>query len=257
MSESQPVQSLGRVLDVLGLFESDRAELSLSEIAQLLEWPAPTAHRVTTTLVERRYLVRDTRSKRFRLGPAVVRLVAPLLAGFELPALTRPHLQAIAEETGETANLAVLDGADVLYLASFPGTFRLRVEATPGFRAPAHCTALGKCLLAQLDPEEARRRLGPEPYAARTRATARSWSQLAPRLASARSDGYALSVDEYEEGLLSCAVPVSARDGLPAAVNVAAPAARMSPDVLVEVVLPKLERAAGAVARAYAGIETR
>lgn len=254
LSESQPVQSLGRVLDVLGLFNAERSELSLSAIAELLEWPVATAHRATATLLEREYLARDPHTKRFRLGFGVVRLVAPLLAGFELPKLARVHLGALAGETGETVSLAILDGPDVLYLASHPGAFRLRVEAaTPGLRLPAHCTALGKCLLAQLDPEEARRWLGPEPYLARTEASIRSWAELAPTLASARVDGYALSIGEYETGLLSCAVPLATPDGVVAAINVAAPVTRTAPEDLVDVIVPKLRAAADAIERDQAG----
>lgn len=247
--EKQDGQSLGRVLDVLGLFSADRAQLSLSEIAELLEWPVPTTHRVTATLVDRGFLTREPHTKQFRLGLGVIRLVAPLLAGFQLPELARPHLQALSERTGETANLAILDGAEVLYVSSYPGRFRLRADATPGARLSAHCTALGKCLLAQLDPEDARRRLGPEPYARMTPETAGTWDELAPRLDNARTRGHAVSVDEYEVGLLSCAVPVRADAGLAAAINVAAPAMRVSPEALVETILPQLQAAAAAVDR--------
>ena len=247
VSKSQPIQSLGRVLDVLSLFDSERSELSLSDIAELLEWPVPTTHRATATLAERGYLSRDPRTKLFRLGSEVVRLAASMIAGFQLPDLARPYLQTLTEETGETASLAILDGGEVFFLASSAGRFRLRVEVTPGLRTPAHCTALGKCLLAQLDPDEARSRLGPEPYRQETPGSACTWAELAPRLATARADGYALSVHEYEEGLCSCAVPVPARDGLVAAMNVAGPAARVSPEALVEVVMPKLRAAAAAI----------
>jgi IclR family acetate operon transcriptional repressor len=250
VSDSQPIQSLGRVLDVLSLFDSERSELSLSEIAELLEWPVPTTHRATAALAERGYLSRDRRTKLFRLGFEVVRLAASMIAGFQLPDLARPYLHALTEETGETASLAILDGGEVFFLASSAGRFRLRVEVTPGQRSPAHCTALGKCLLAQLDPDEARLRLGPEPYRRETPRSACTWAELAPRLAKARADGYALSVDEYEEGLSSCAVPVQTRDGVIAAMNVAAPALRVAPAVLVEVVAAKLQAAAAAIGRA-------
>jgi DNA-binding IclR family transcriptional regulator len=249
---NQDGQSLGRVLDVLGLFSADRPQLSLSEIAELLEWPVPTTHRVTSTLADRGFLTREPHTKQFRLGLGVIRLVAPLLTGFQLPALARPHLQALSEHTGETVNLAILDGAEVLYLSSYPGSFRIRAHATPGARLSAHCTALGKCLLAQLAPEDARRRLGPQPYARMTPTTARTWEELAPRLDTVRTQGYAVSVDEYEIGLLSCAVPVPADTGLVAAINVAAPAMRVTPQTLAETILPPLLAAAAAVDQAGA-----
>jgi len=250
--EPQDGQSLGRVLDVLGLFSADRSRLSLSEIAELLAWPVPTAHRVTATLVDRGFLTRDPHTKRFGLGHGVIRLVAPLLTGFQLPELARPHLQSLSVRTGETVNLAILDGADVLYLSSYPGSFRVRAHATPGARLSAHCTGLGKCLLAQLDPEDARRRLGPPPYAEMTRTTARTWEDLAARLDTVRAQGHAVSIDEFEVGLLSCAVPVRGDIGLVAAINVAAPATRISAEALVETILPQLQATAAAIDRAGA-----
>lgn len=253
ISESQPGSSLGRVLDVLGLFSAERAELSLSEIADLQGWPKPTAHRVTTTLVERAFLARDPVTKRFRLGLAVARLVAPLLNSFRLPELARGPLRTLAAETGETVNLAVLDGAEALYLDSYPGTFRIRAQADPGQRVPAYCTAMGKCLLAQLDPEEARQRVGSGPYPPMTHLTARRWSDLAPMLDAARTDGFAVSVDEYEQGLLACAVAVHADGDTVAAINVAASAARVSRESLSEILVPKLQATAQAIHRAIAG----
>ncbi len=250
VSGSQPIQSLGRVLDVLGVFDAERSELSLSEIAELLGWPLPTTARTAATLVERDYLARDPHTKLFSLGSEIVRLAASLIAGFRLPELARPHLQTLSEETGETASLAVLDGRDVLFLASSPGQFRMRVQSSPGLRSRAHCTALGKCLLAQLDPDDARALLGPEPYPRETSKSARTWKQLAPRLTTVRAEGYSLSVGEYEDGLAACAVAVSTRDRLVAAINVAGPVTRSSPDTLVKVVVPKLQAAAGAIGRA-------
>jgi DNA-binding IclR family transcriptional regulator len=252
-TESRDGSSLGRVLDVLGLFSAERAELSLSEIADLQDWPKPTAHRVTTTLLERSFLARDPVTKRFRLGIGVARLVAPLLRSFRLPELARGPLRTLAADTGETVNLAILDGAEALYLDSYPGTFRVRAQADSGLRVPAYCTAMGKCLLAQLDPEEARRRVGSGPYPPMTNLTARRWSELAPMLDGARTDGFAVSVDEYEQGLLAAAVAVHADGDAVAAINVAASAARVSREALTDVVVPKLRAAALAIDRAYAG----
>jgi DNA-binding IclR family transcriptional regulator len=250
LSENRPIQSLGRVLDVLGLFDGERSALSLSEIALLLAWPIPTAHRAVGTLAERGFLARDPETKRFHLGAEIVRLAASLIAGFRLPELARSHLEALTEETGETASLAIIDGAEVLFLASSAGTFRLRVEVRPGLRTPAHCSAIGRCLLAQLEAVDARRRLGREPYEQGTEASAHTWAELSPRLDATRTHGYALSVGEFEVGLLACAVPVAARDGLVAAINVASTTARISPASLVDVAVPRLKAAAAAIGRA-------
>ncbi|HEY7147261.1 MAG TPA: IclR family transcriptional regulator [Streptosporangiaceae bacterium] len=249
-SESQPVESLGRVLDVLELFTAEAPELTLTMIAERLGWPTPTAHRVVNTLLARKFLIRDPGSRRLRLGTSVMRLVAPLISGMSLPDVAQPHLHRLASEMGETVNLAVLDGADTLYIASAAGGSLLRAETPPGLRIPAHCTALGKCMLAQLDPADAAQRLGPGPYAARTQHSLKSWDQLAHQLDGVRARGFALSLEEYELGLNSCAVGVPTADRAPAAINVAAVASRVPPDELVARFVPRLRSTADAIARA-------
>lgn len=253
-NESQHIESLGRVLDVLDLFTPDSAELTLTEIAERLGWPMPTTHRVVATLLTRRFLVRDPGSKRLRLGTGVLRLVAPLLVSFALPELAQPWLRELAQQMGETVNLAVLDGTDVLYVASAPGSFVLRAETPPGLRIPAHCTALGKCMLAQLDPSEVRDHLAPEPYPALTDHSVRTWEQLSAQLAVVRENGYAVSVGEYDVGLNSLAVPVATHRGMIAAINVSASASRVSPDDVVRIFAPSLRETSAAIARAQ-GLE--
>jgi IclR family transcriptional regulator, acetate operon repressor len=248
-SGSQQVESLGRVLDVLELFSAERLELSLTEVADRLGWPTPTAHRVVSTLVAREFLTRDPTSKRLRLGASVLRLAAPLMATMGLPEVAQPHMDRLAMEMGETVNLAVLDGADIMYIASASGSFLLRAETPPGLRLPAHCTALGKSMLAQLDQDAARERLGKPPYPARTSKSVRSWKQLAPQLKAARELGYAVSLEEYEVGLNSCAVSVPTRNGVTAAINVAALASRVSAEDLVRKFVPKLRTTAELIAR--------
>lgn len=247
--ENGQVESLGRVLDVLMLFTADRAELNLTAVAQELGWPLATAHRVVRTLVERGFVTRDPETKVLRLGSSVMRLAAPALANFA-PDVARPHLELLAKDLGESVNYAVLDGSDVLYLASGAGTFLLRVDVPLGMRVPAHCTALGKCMLAQLDPEVAKAVLGDEPYPALTSQSARSWDELHPQLSQIRRAGYSLSVGEFEDGLNSCAVPLPTLSGVPAAINVASPSHRVEVNRLRDFFVPKLQATADKIARA-------
>ena len=88
----------------------------------------------------------------------MARLVPALLTGLRLPELARPHLLALTASVQETVNVAILQGAEVVYLLSESGDRLLTSQASVGMRLPAHCTALGKCLLAQLPEEVARRR---------------------------------------------------------------------------------------------------
>jgi DNA-binding IclR family transcriptional regulator len=147
------VGTLSRGLDILELFAGGSPELTQTEISDRLGLPVPTVHRLVKLLTERGWLVRDPASRRLRLGLGAARL----LPAVRLPDLAREPLRAMAERTGETVNLAALDGGDVLYLVSETGTTHLlTLRSHVGLRLPVHATALGKCLLAQLDDEVAR-----------------------------------------------------------------------------------------------------
>jgi DNA-binding IclR family transcriptional regulator len=221
------VGTLARGLDVLELFGSSSAELSQTEISGALGLPMPTVHRLVAVLTERGWLERDVASRRLRLGLELARLVPALLAGMRLPELARPHLLRLASRAHETVNLAIRQGAEVVYLLSESGDRLLTSQASPGLRLPAHCTALGKCLLAQLPPDIARSALGEEPYARRTARTFTTWRKLSPELASIRDAGVAVSEGEYEVGLVSIAAPVNWLDGPgTGAINVSLPAGR-------------------------------
>ncbi|MHB1571394.1 MAG: IclR family transcriptional regulator, partial [Solirubrobacteraceae bacterium] len=185
----------------------------------------------TTVLTERGWLDRDQPTRRLRLGLEMARLVPALLAGLRLPELARPHLLRLASSVQETVNVAILQGNEIVYLLSETGDRLLTSQTAVGMRLPAHCTALGKCLLAQLPQESARAALGDEPYERRTEHTLTTWAQLAPSLAEARRNGVTISDEEYEIGLVSIAVPVRWLDGPgTGAINVSLPAGRATPE---------------------------
>jgi len=131
----------------------------------------------------------------------------------------------------------------VLYLVSAPSDRLLRIETAPGLRLEAHCTALGKCLLAQLPDEAARSLLGEQPYRALT-ATLTTRDELERELAQIRRRGYALSEEELEDGLSSCAVGLPPGAGRPYAINVSSPSSRMSRRIARERLVAPLQRAA-------------
>src|SRR5215208_2941135 len=243
------VGTLARGLDILGLFARSDPELTQTEISDALHLPLPTVHRLTAVLAERGFLERDPRTRRFRLGLEVARFMPPLLTGLRLPELARADVTRLAVETGETANLAVLQDGQVVYLLSESGGRLLSTQTPIGLRLPAHCTALGKCLLAHLPEEAARDAAGPEPHERRTQATATTWEALRPALARIRRDGVALSWEEYEIGLASIAVPVAWLDGpATAALNVSLPTTRANRAFRAELVARLRAFAAGLAA---------
>jgi DNA-binding IclR family transcriptional regulator len=238
------VGTLARGLDVLELFSRAGPSLSQKEISDALALPMPTVHRLTAVLTERGWLDRDPASRRLRLGLEMTRLVPALLGGIRLPELARPHLQRLALTVHETVNLAILEGAEVVYLLSESGDRLLTSQVTVGMRLPAHCTALGKCLLAYLPDDAVRLALGEEPFERRTGGTLVSWRGLSAALDAIAEAGVSVSEEEYEVGLVSIAVPVRWLDGPgSAAINVSLPAGRATPSFRSELTAALLDAA--------------
>jgi DNA-binding IclR family transcriptional regulator len=141
-------------------------------------------------------------------------------------------MRLLNERFDEDVNLAILDGVHALFLDTLPSTRRLGVKTVVGSRAPAHCTAVGKSLLAQLDDRIVRDRLGPDPYQQRTDKTILRWSHLREELADIRSTGLSRSIEEFEAGLAGFAVPLqrTSEDGGQLALSIAVPTARLQPE---------------------------
>lgn len=243
-SENGSVGTLARGLDVLELFGRLGPELSQKQISDELALPMPTVHRLAALLTERGWLDRDATTRRLRLGMQMARLVPAMLSGMRLPELARPHLARLGAELQETVNIAILQGAEIVYLLSEPGNRLLTSQVVVGARLPAHCTALGKCLLSGLPDEAVRAVLGPEPYERRTANTLTTWSELAADLAATREAGVTVSEEELEVGLVSIAAPMRWIDGPgTAAINVSLPATRATPEFRARLIAALLDTA--------------
>ncbi len=241
------VRALARGIKILKLFGSRGPDLTQSEIAEALALPLPTVHRLVTTLERLGFLTRDPRSRRLRLGLEILKLLGPLMDGMQAPELARDHLRALAYETGETVNLATLDGSEVVYLMGYTGERLLTAQTSVGLRLPAHCTALGKSLLAAVGDEVAARLLGPGPYPRRTPRTRVTWAQLQEDLERVRREGYAASDEEFEIGLVSFAVALAGpADRPPLAINVSLPSMRATESER-EVLVARLQETADVI----------
>src|SRR5574340_1135244 len=151
------VQSVERAFDVLEIMATAGGSIGLSELAEAAGLPLPTIHRLTRTLVARGS-VRQLPSRRYALGQKMIRLgeSATQLIG----AWSRPHLAELVKATGETANMAVLDGTAAVYVAQVPSEHAMRMFTEVGRRVYLHCTGVGKALLSQLPDETVRNLLG-------------------------------------------------------------------------------------------------
>ena len=240
------VQSVHRALDVLEALAAAGGTAALGDLAAACGLPAPTLHRLAATLADRGYL-RQTPDRRYSLGSRLVPLGADAHALLGARAL--PVLQALAELTGESANLAVLTQGRAEYVAQVPGRHTMRTFTEVGNRVALHCTGVGKALLAAVPPAQAGQLIGTAPLAAQTAGTITDPAALHAEIALIRARGYALDEGEMEIGVRCVAVglPGSA----PMAVSVSGPAARMTDDLVTSAV-SALRTAAGQLRRQLA-----
>lgn len=220
-------RTLVRGLDILRLFARERQVLTQSAIAERLGLPLPTVGRLCRALVSQGFLEIESGSRRLRIGPEIRRLSGSV--PHDVSEEARRWMRALNDQFDEDINIATLDGVHALYLGTTPSTRRLGVQTALGSRAPAHCTAIGKCLLAQLDEPIALDRLGPGPYEHRTDNTIRRWAQLRTELAEIRAAGISRSIEEFEAGLAAFAVPMGVGPGgVQIALSIAIPTARLT-----------------------------
>ncbi len=220
--------SAERVLALLASFEDGRPELSVTEIAAALGVHKSTASRLAATLERTGFLARS--GKRYRLGVEIIRLGSLALRGADIVARLQPAMAKLSELTGETINLAVPSGPDILNVAEVPSTYILSCSGGwIGRRTKPHAVANGKVLLA----------FGVIPMPASldryTEHTICSRPALQAQLAEIRRDGYATATAELEDGLVAVAAPAFSPDGsCVAALSISGPAIRMPPDKLPE-----------------------
>jgi IclR family acetate operon transcriptional repressor len=241
------VQSVHRALDLLEAVATRGGTATIGEIAADAGVPLPTAHRLLRTLVDRGYM-RQAPDRRYALGLGLVPLGAA--ASAMTGAGTDRLLRKLVDALGETANLAMLEGSAVTYVAQVPGRHSMRMFTEVGRRVEAHCTAVGKAMLAAGSEEEARSVLGASSVGSvLTRHTAHTITdvgELMEQVADVRRLGYAVDLEEQEVGVrcVAVAVPTTAPR---LALSVSGPAPRMTEAVL-ERAVPLLQRTARALA---------
>lgn len=225
MSES--VNSVERALDILLCFDKEEPSLSLTRIAELVQLPKSTVFRHLTTLENRHFLIRENGSGMYHLGLRFIEMANLVLHDSSFELLTQPHLQRLAEEFGETVDLAVLDGDHVIYLQVVECPQRVKIAAAVGQRLPLHCTASGKAFLAYL-PEMERQKVIKPRLKKYTENTLLSAADLNEDLRLTCERGFAISEHEYESDVNAVAAPILDAGDYPLAViAVAGPSYRL------------------------------
>ena len=228
-TRSSSVQSVDRALSILETMAESGEELGVTELGRRLGVHKATASRLVSTLADHGLVERNPDTDRYRLGLGLVRLATAATAGLGLIREARSILVQLAEEAGETTNLAVLDGDAVVNIDQVTPPHQVVNVNWVGRRTPLHCTSSGKVLLAY-QPREERARLIRGALAPRTPNTVVDRELLEAQLLEVDVKGFAWTIEELEVGLNAVAAPVRDAGGtVVAAVSVSGPAYRLTP----------------------------
>lgn len=218
--------TLSKGLQILELLAQDRTGFGTRAIARKLGLGPSGAHRLLTTLLECGYVTQDPDTKRYALTLKLWTLGSRLVAKWDIKEIGAPHLRELADQTAETVHLSVLEDCDVLYVDKIDSRHPVRAYTQVGGRAPAHCVATGKALLAFTRGAE--ERLADKALTPSTEHTIVSHDALGKELAQIRRRGYALNFGEWRESVRGLAAPVYDSDEqVVCAVGISGPADRL------------------------------
>ena len=236
------VQSVERAIAILRAFSRDKPERGVSELSRELGLHKSTVSRLLTTLERQGLVARNPETERYRLGLELITLAAQVVEHMDVREIARPHLRELSERCQETVNLAVLHEGQVLDLEQFAPPMRsVKNIGWVGRRMPPHCTAAGKVLLAHLPTDKLERFLRSR-LERLTPRTITDPERLREELDGVRAQGYAVAVEELEDGLNALAAPIYDHTGaVHAAVSLAGPAFRVLPAVFPQLAALLLE----------------
>jgi DNA-binding IclR family transcriptional regulator len=242
---SHLTQSVDRAIRLLFALGDEPDGVSVSEVARRLELHKSTVSRLLATLQHHELVTQDDASELFRLGPGFARLAATQEQDVALVPVLRPILEALARETGETVNLAVLRGRDVFHLDQVEAGRYIASTNWAGGLSPVHATATGRVLMA-FAPASVVDAILAHDLPRLTDRTLTSAAELRKSLDVVRRSGHAVIVGELEDGLTALAAPVFDGGGrIRAAISASGPSFR-----LVRTRLPEVAQQVSAAGRA-------
>jgi IclR family KDG regulon transcriptional repressor len=238
------VQSVDRALDILESFDFSAEELGVTELAQKLNLHKNNVFRLLATLEVRGYIEQDRKSGNYRLGIKTFEIANVFLHHLGLRRQARPILEELVNKCDETANLAILDGSDVIYILMHETSQTVRIVLRLGQRLPAHCTAAGKAQLAFESADRLQLLFKDTPLRKLTENTIVRPEALREHLREVAKVGFALDNEEFELGVRCLAVPV--RDyshKVVASVGLSGPLSRFSMERIEKELVPLVKEA--------------
>ncbi len=220
-----------------------------TEVNAQIGLPKPTIHRLFATLEAEGFLQRELDGRSYTAGRRLRKLSTNVLSSLRVRTARLTVLNALAEEIGETCNIAVPDREAMVYLDRVETKWPLRIQLPIGTQVPFYCTASGKMYLSTLNDAHLDRYLGAAKLEARTPATITDRSELRDEIARTRECRYSQDAEEFMDGMIALAVPIDDDQGrLLSTLSFHAPTQRLTLDA-AKAHLPKLRNAAAELSR--------
>ena len=250
-SEATQLGAMGKAFTILEAIAAAKQPMTMTELVRACGLTKPTAHRITTMLVEMGYLDKEPLKRGLIEGPRLISLALATLAAAAPRNRRHAILRSVSEKTGETCNFGILAGSEVIYLDRVEAKWPLALRFEAGSRVPAHSSAIGKLLLALLPPAERAVSVASMPLAPFTSRTLTDPAKLGEALDRISRTRIGTDDQEFIEGVVCVSVPVITKSGQAVGgIAVSAPEARMSLNELLSFV-PVMHEAANRLSATY------
>jgi len=231
IKKMEKIKSIEKSLNLLELLSDNEKEMSITEISKELQMGISTVHRILTTLKSRGYITQNKQTLKYALGIKLFVLGCKVQGATNLVESVTPFLQKLSQYTKESINFAILEGREAVCLSKIESPEVLRTEIKIGARLPAHCTAVGKGLLAFLSEREFTMLYGKDNKKLYTPTpnSISSVMELKKCLKKIKRDGYAIDKEEFKIGINCLGVPIINNEGKAiASISVTGPSSRFT-----------------------------
>lgn len=227
--EKKIIQSIDRALQVLELFSLEKPEWGVTEISKALNIYKSNVHNVLTTLAERGFVIKDSKTDKYKLGIKFFELGSVVIKNMDLRKIAHPYMEKLLKEFNETVHLGILVEGEILSIEQEESDQSLSPRIFIGKRTPLHCTGVGKAIMAYLPKDKFAfiiKEMGIPRY---TENTISNEEELEKELEKIRKQGYAVDNMEHEEGVRCVAGPIRDYTGkASASLSVSGPAFRIN-----------------------------
>jgi len=244
MIDKDYIKSLEKGFSIISLLSRHGSPLKLEDLVKLSGMKKTSCFRILQTLTRAGFAARDTDTGGYFIGPQMISIGLAALGSRGVRELTLPFMKEICRKTGETVNLAILSGPDVIFVERLQSAHIIETTLHIGYRLSAHLSSMGKAILAHLPEAELNLVLKKIRFEKKTETSIATVAALKKELKKVRKVGFAVNDEELEKGLFAIAAPLIDHTGTAvAAINISFPLMRHSREEAMRTFRPMIVNA--------------